>query len=362
MSSSFRKINVPPFEKMMASEECMDKTQRIFFDKWLKGWDNGEPIPVDGNISYLFCYTYKALALPPKKTAEQLIRLKQAYPEEAKFLEYCDAWLSDCYVFQGDYSKALGAYPSIPMNSRSATMTDHLLSLKVEVGEHISGRDILTLNGPKVTKWGKDHLNDVASYIDVIVSALEKDMDADLLKTWKESSRKHPYSVYRGTPSSSSAAIDCYFFSGNDEVIDFIKSNTREAENTVREEMNIPRIGEGWIGETELYYAVCNAFPKVNVIQHARPEWLGQQHLDVFIPDYSVAIEYQGAQHDQPIEYFGGYEAYLATKRRDLAKKRKCSNNGIRLIEVRPGYDLSDLISQVNYNVKMGMRKSPKKT
>lgn len=138
-------------------------------------------------------------------------------------------------------------------------------------------------------------------------------------------------------------------FSGNDEAIKFVSEKTRDAENSVREEMRIPRIGEGWIGETELYYAIKNALPKVKVIQHARPNWLGHQHLDVFVPEYAVALEYQGAQHDEPIEYFGGEDAYQATKRRDARKKRMCTKNGIRLIEVRPGYDLREVIRMIHY-------------
>lgn len=343
-----RQITVPPFEQMMASEEHMNRPQRRFFATWVKSWNKGKPLPVDGYISYLFCFVYKVLSLPPAKAAPHLMRLTQAYPNETKFLEYCNAWLSDCYVLLGEYRKALDTYPPIPISTRGATCTDDILSLKLQTGDHIAERDVVTLTGPKVTKWGRDHLDQIATYLDIMLRALEEHDGRNLLQEWTTSSHQYPYSVYRGTFQSSAANIPAYSFSRNEEVVEFVREKTRDAENSVREEMNIPRVGEGWIGETELYYSVRDALSgTTEVIQHARPDWIGRQHLDVFIPEYAVALEYQGAQHDEPVEYFGGEEAYLATKKRDTTKKRKCTKNGVRLIEVRPGYDLSEVIEIV---------------
>ena len=342
-----RQVKVPPFEQMMASEEHMDRAQRRFFATWGKSWSRGKPLSVDGNISYLFCFVYKVLALPPAQAVQHLVRLTQAYPNETKFLWYCHRWLSDCYVLLGDYRKALAVYPPISISTRAAASTDSILSLKMQIGDHIAGRDILTLNGPRVTKWGKDHLDDVAAYLDIMVKGIEKHEGINLLEEWKRSSHQYSYFVYLGTSQLSTAGIPAYSFSRNEKVMKFVTEKTRDAENSVREEMSIPRVGEGWIGETELYYSVRDALPGTKVIQHARPDWIGRQHLDVFIPQYAVALEYQGAQHDEPVEYFGGVEAYLATTRRDAAKKRKCTRNGVRLIEVRPGYDLSELLQAV---------------
>jgi hypothetical protein len=74
-----------------------------------------------------------------------------------------------------------------------------------------------------------------------------------------------------------------------------------------------------------LYYIVKNAFPDLQVIHHASPDWLGRQHLDIFIPAISLAIEYQGRQHDEPVAFFGGQEAYEQVKKHDARKKRLCS-------------------------------------
>ncbi len=122
---------------------------------------------------------------------------------------------------------------------------------------------------------------------------------------------------------------------------------SREAENTAREDKDLPRVGEGWIGETELYYAIKNAIPERDVVQHARPKWLGRQHLDVFVPSLKIALEYQGEQHDTPIDFFGGQEVFAIRKKLDARKRRACKKNGVTLIEVRPGYNLQELIERI---------------
>lgn len=121
----------------------------------------------------------------------------------------------------------------------------------------------------------------------------------------------------------------------------------REAENRLRIEMGGSKIGEGYISETELYYKIKEKFGYLKVIQHGRPQFLGRQHFDVWLPEVKIAIEYQGAQHDVPIDYFGGQEAFEKNQKRDELKKEKCSRNGVKLFEVRSGYDIDYLISRI---------------
>jgi hypothetical protein len=127
----------------------------------------------------------------------------------------------------------------------------------------------------------------------------------------------------------------------------FIKHITNQAENAVREELGVTKIGEGWVSETQLYNDIREAFPHLEVIRHASPEWLRQQHLDIYIPELKVALEYHGRQHDEPIEFFGGQEAYERTQERDLRKLRLCRRHGVRLIHVRPGYVLDNVIVRI---------------
>lgn len=348
MPSKFNtEIDVPYFKQYFASENDMNCEQRQFYAQWLDNWKSGNPISVRGNISYLFCYVYKVLALPAEKAVAELTHLVDAYPEDTQFQDLCFVWISDCYVLMRNYHKAFELYPLIQINSRSASNTDGILSLKLQLNEHISGKDVLTLNGPKVTKWAKQHLDKISLYLDTIIAAYEKHNNLNLLEKWKPASHQYPYYIFTGTDLLTEADIPCFSFSRNDDVIKFITEKTHDAENSVRDEMDIPRIGEGWISETEFYYELRNALPDTEVIHHARPEWLGRQHLDVFIPKYNVAVEFQGLQHDVPVEYFGGEKGFKATKRRDAKKRRACTVNGVRLIYVRPGYVLQQVVNEI---------------
>lgn len=126
-----------------------------------------------------------------------------------------------------------------------------------------------------------------------------------------------------------------------------IKMLSTESENTYRENKNLPRIGENWIEETLLYYKIKEEFLSLLVIQHGRPDFLGQQHYDIWIPKKKIAIEYQGEQHFRPVDYFGGEEAYLKQLERDNRKKEISSNNGITLIYVSKGYNFIEIVEKI---------------
>lgn len=106
----------------------------------------------------------------------------------------------------------------------------------------------------------------------------------------------------------------------------------KAAENRVRDFLKVPRIGEGWINETGLFNLVSFLLPQHKVIREASPAWLGKQRLDIYIPTLNLAIEYHGQQHFQPVERFGGHEAFLRGQERDKLKKKLCTKNGVKLV------------------------------
>lgn len=118
-------------------------------------------------------------------------------------------------------------------------------------------------------------------------------------------------------------------------------------QNDFRISRGLPRIGEGWIGETNLFYQLMEKLPGYEIIQHGRPSWLGRQHLDIWIPELNIGIEYHGLQHDQPVDFFGGHEAYEKNVERDNRKKVLCKEKGVKLIEVTEGYDLNHLLTEI---------------
>jgi hypothetical protein len=109
----------------------------------------------------------------------------------------------------------------------------------------------------------------------------------------------------------------------------------------------LPKIGEGWLSETELFQKIKNHFYREKVKQHGKPKWLGRQHVDIWIPKYRIGIEFQGKQHYEPIEYFGGMETFKKNQERDLRKKDFFKKNNAHLIEVTHGYDLESLTKKI---------------
>ena len=86
-----------------------------------------------------------------------------------------------------------------------------------------------------------------------------------------------------------------------------------------------------WKHELSLFHAVRKLYP--DTLYQYRPDWLGRQSLDLYIPSLQTAVEYQGIQHYRPVEFFGGEEALNQRQELDRTKKELCGCNNVRLIE-----------------------------
>jgi hypothetical protein len=103
-----------------------------------------------------------------------------------------------------------------------------------------------------------------------------------------------------------------------------------------------------WISENQLYQILKRSLKRFRVVQHAQPIWLAPQHLDIFIPELSVAIEYMGRQHYEPIEFFGGDVGFKALQERDERKKQLCSTHDIYLHFVRYDEDIGKRAKEIS--------------
>lgn len=123
----------------------------------------------------------------------------------------------------------------------------------------------------------------------------------------------------------------------------FIISN----QNEFRVSKGLPKIGEGWISETELYQNLKTHFSYCKVLQHGKTKWLGNQHIDIWFPQLNIGVEFHGKQHFEPVKHFGGIEAFIKNQERDLRKKELFKANNTTLIEVTHGYDFEKLINEI---------------
>lgn len=117
------------------------------------------------------------------------------------------------------------------------------------------------------------------------------------------------------------------------EFLDVIDDIMREAENILRENHGLPKIGEGWISEMTLFKLIESVFPDAQ--HHVRPPWLTPQHLDIFVHSEKLAFEYQGKQHYEAIDFFGGVASFVKMKLLDDLKIKKCKSNEVILIHWR---------------------------
>lgn len=56
--------------------------------------------------------------------------------------------------------------------------------------------------------------------------------------------------------------------------------------------------------------------------------------FDFYLPYYNMCIEYQGIQHYEPVDYFGGKKKFKIQQKHDQFKRDYCKNNNIILLEV----------------------------
>jgi len=103
-------------------------------------------------------------------------------------------------------------------------------------------------------------------------------------------------------------------------------------QNEVRLKFGHKKLGETWTTETLLFYIVSSQYPEYSIRRHYRPKFLEGLELDIYIEELKLGIEYQGIQHFQPIEHWGGQNAFVNLVQRDNRKKALCEALGIRLV------------------------------
>lgn len=74
--------------------------------------------------------------------------------------------------------------------------------------------------------------------------------------------------------------------------------------------------------------------------------------FDFYIPKYKLCIEYDGIQHFEPVDFFGGESKFKITVIHDEIKNKYCKENGIHLLRI-PYYDLDNIYNIMLNTVNM---------
>mgnify|MGYP003295283221 CR=1 FL=1 len=84
------------------------------------------------------------------------------------------------------------------------------------------------------------------------------------------------------------------------------------------------------VNETKLFIFLKNNL-NTNIERESKLKFLNGKSVDIYIPEYRIAIEYQGIQHFQAVDFFGGQESYKANIKRDFDKYNECKENNVKL-------------------------------
>ena len=100
-----------------------------------------------------------------------------------------------------------------------------------------------------------------------------------------------------------------------------------------------------WKSEELVFEYTKKLFNKHQVIYQHRPYFLrtqnGQMSYDVFVCGENIAIEYQGKQHFEPVEFFGGQKHFEEQRKRDELKRERSEQNDVILICINYWEDIS---------------------
>lgn len=81
--------------------------------------------------------------------------------------------------------------------------------------------------------------------------------------------------------------------------------------------------------------------------EHALDSSAHPQRLDFYIPSLSVGIEYQGIQHYEPIDFFGGESGYNRRVILDRKKREYCKSHSIQLVEIPYYLEPEEIIQKI---------------
>lgn len=82
-------------------------------------------------------------------------------------------------------------------------------------------------------------------------------------------------------------------------------------------------------------------------------DWLvykKSQKVDFYLPEFNTAIECQGIQHFEPVDFFGGESRFNEQVEKDSNKKSLCNNHNVKLVYFS---NLSKIYGKYNYTYKV---------
>ncbi|MCC3299289.1 hypothetical protein [Arthrobacter caoxuetaonis] len=375
---------VPKFDEL-DEEKGMNRLQKSFYNRvFLPSFLAGNPVDVNGQTGYaevLMRSLVEERDADPAAARRTLTALIDAYPyaKDGGPFRASDTMATFCFL-DGDFA---AGYDALRIGVTA--------SLHLTLAEHLGHPPLKAMQVLQWSEWGitRKGIHDLDNVVDALQARLDefqaergvsivtdfwrrltadKPVDevaadiedevqqvytADDIRWFLEQDRAAPPRTYEypsrwdpdGTVPWPGPWIESTRHYGLFRA--WLRFLTRQAENDARDHAGVPRVGEQWRSEMHLLGQLREAMPQEKFVHQYRPYWLAPQSLDIFLPAYDIAVEYQGLQHTRPVEFFGGKKTFEDQEVRDIVKAMTCAENGCTLIEVHPGYVLEDVVRDI---------------
>ncbi|MEI7660655.1 MAG: hypothetical protein WCK34_00575 [Bacteroidota bacterium] len=270
---------------------------------------------------------------------------------------YCKSYVLECCLALGKYEDYL-THSNLPKiySINDVGLTNTRLSVQKELGMEANPIDVYRTHFPRQSKIVKSNPKLFEEKIIAVFQSYAKERGGwfNLFENKKFGAlRKGKYTGSFPPPLDWGKIEPKFGFQFIDyvevamkELHATIKGLTIEAENQIRSNYGLSEIEIPWRTESLLYRRIKNEFPSTTVILHGQPEWLGRQHFDIWMPEWKIAVEFQGLYHFEPIN---GEDELEKTIARDKRKMELAIKNGVILF-YETSSDHEDLVRSIrNY-------------
>lgn len=133
-----------------------------------------------------------------------------------------------------------------------------------------------------------------------------------------------------------------YFITGKKDVEEYFRREIELYDTIFQRIASKGEYSTKWKNELSLFQMLKKVYP--DAIYQYHSDWLGLQSLDIYVPSLKIGFEYQGKQHYEVVEHFGGAEGFEKRRILDRNKKKLCIANDVRLIEWRYDEPISKIV------------------
>lgn len=91
---------------------------------------------------------------------------------------------------------------------------------------------------------------------------------------------------------------------------------------------------------------------EINYKKEVAIKELNNKRFDYYLPKYKLFIEFDGAQHHYPVEYFDGINGYIKRVNDDAEKTLWCKNNGFKFVRLNHLMSINMMWEILQYMMK----------